>query len=324
MKAIVQYEFGSADVLELREIDRPVVNDDEVLLGVHAAGVHAGDWLMMQGVPYIARPGFGLRKPKNDVPGTDVAGKVEAVGKDVTEFRPGDEVFGWCTGGFAEYASVPEDQLVLMPTNLTYAQAASVPTSALTALQALRDKGEVEAGQKVLIIGASGGVGTFAVQIAKSFEAEVTGVCSTRNVDMVRSIGADHVIDYTQEDITQSGERYDLILDTAGNRPLSTLRSALTPKGVLVIVGGSGSRWSMGIGRTIRAAALSPFVSQKMPFFISLRKKGDLVVLKELIEAGKVTPSIGRTYPLAETPEALGYLQEGHAQGKTAITVAAD
>jgi len=322
MKAIVYYKYGApVDVLKLQDIDKPLIKDDEVLVRVQAASIHAGDWLMMRGQPYIARPAFGLLKPKDPVAGTDVAGHVEAVGKNVKQLQPGDEVFGWCKGAFAEYACAGEDQFVLKPANLTFEQAAAVPTSAFTALQALRDPGKVQPGQKVLIIGASGGVGTFAVQIAKAFGAEVTGMCSTRNVDMVRSIGADHVIDYTQEDLTKSGERYDLILDMAGNRSLSEHRRALSPKGSLVLVGGRGGPWLMGMGRTIKALMLSPFVSQKMPFFISLSNKEDLAVLKELIEAGKITPVIDKTYPLSETPDAVRHVDEGHTQGKTVITV---
>jgi NADPH:quinone reductase-like Zn-dependent oxidoreductase len=322
MRAIVYHEYGPpGDVLESKEIDRPVVKDDEVLVRVSAASVHAGDWLMVRGQPYIARLATGLRGPKNDVAGTDVAGTVEAVGKDVKRFQPGDEVFGWCDGAFAEYACAGEDHLLLRPVDLTFEQAATVATSAIAALQALRDKGEVQPGQKVLIIGASGGVGTFAVQIGKSYGAEVTGVCSTRNVDMVRSIGADHVIDYTQEDLAQSGQRYDVIFDTAGNRSLSHLRRALTPKGTLVIGGGRGGPWLMGIDRQFRALVMSPFVSQRLRALASSRKLEELVVLKELIEAGKVTPVIDRSYPLSETPLAVGHVEEGHAQGKTVITV---
>jgi NADPH:quinone reductase-like Zn-dependent oxidoreductase len=322
MKAIVYYKYGSPDdVLELRDIDKPVVKEDEVLVRVHAASAHAGDWILVRGVPYFMRMAYGLRKPKNNVAGMDVAGTVEAVGKDVTQFQPGDELFGSCNGAFAEYACAREDHLVLKPAGLTFEQAAAVPVSAFAALQALRDQAKVQPGQKVLIIGASGGVGTFAVQIAKSFGAEVTGVCSTRNVELVRSIGADQVIDYTQEDVTQGGQRYDVILDTAGNRSLSHLRQALTPKGTLVLVGGRGGPWLMGMGRTIRALVLSPFVSQRLLFFVSTQDKHDLVVLKELIEAGEVTPVIDRTYPLSETPEAIGHVERGHTQGTTVITV---
>jgi NADPH:quinone reductase-like Zn-dependent oxidoreductase len=322
MKAIVYYKYGSPDdVLELRDIDKPVVKEDEVLVRVHAASTHAGDWILVRGVPYFMRMAYGLRKPKNNVAGMDVAGTVEAVGKDVTQFQPGDELFGSCNGAFAEYACAREDHFVLKPAGLTFEQAAAVPVSAFAALQALRDQAKVQPGQKVLIIGASGGVGTFAVQIAKSFGAEVTGVCSTRNVELVRSIGADQVIDYTEEDVTQGGQRYDVILDTAGNRSLSHLRQALTPKGTLVLVGGRGGPWLMGMGRTIRALVLSPFVSQRLLFFVSTQDKHDLVVLKEHIEAGKVTPVIDRTYPLSETPEAIGHVEKGHTQGTTVITV---
>lgn len=321
MKAIVQDKYGSPDVLELKEIDKPLVKDDEVLVRVHAVALHAGDWLTLRGVPYIMRPAIGLCKPKNRVPGTDVAGHVEAVGKNVKQFKPGDEVFGTCNGACAEYACAAEEKFALKPANLTFEQAAAVLTSAFTALHALRDVGKVQPGQKVLINGASGGVGTFAVQIARSFGAEVTGVCSTRNVDLVRSIGADHVVDYTQEDFTQSGERHDLMLDMVANRSVSDCRRALSPKGTLVLVGGRGGPWLMGMGRTIRALVLSPFVSQSMRFLVSMPNKEDLVVLKEFVEAGKVTPVIDRTYPLSETSEALVYVEEGHTQGKTVITV---
>jgi len=321
MKAIVYYEYGSPDVLELKEIDKPAVNDDEVLVRVRAASIHAGDWLSVRGQPYLMRPAIGLLKPKNNVAGTDVAGQVEAVGGNVTQFQPGDEVFGTCNGACAEYVCAAEEKFAPKPTSLTFEQAAAVPTSALAALHGLRDAGEVQPEQKVVVIGASGGVGTFAVQIAKVFGAEVTGVCSTRNLDMVRSIGAEHVVDYTQEDFTQSGERYDLILDIAGNRPLSTLRRALTPDGTLVLVGGRGGPWLMGMGRTFRALALSPFVSQSLRFYVSMPKQEDLILLKELLEAGRVTPVIDKTYPLSETPEALAHVEEGHTQGKTVITL---
>ena len=275
MKAMTQYEYGAPqDVLELREIEKPTIGDDDVLVRVQAAGIHIGDWLVMTGLPYLIRlMGYGLRKPKTTVPGTELAGFVEAVGKNVKQFQPGDEVFGFGEGGFAEYASVSQDALVLKPSNITFEQAAAVPISAFTALQAIRDHGKVQPGQKVLVIGASGGVGTYAVQIAKAFGGEVSGVCSTRNVDAVRSIGADHVIDYTQESITQSGERYDVILDTAGNRSLSELRGALTTEGTLVIVGGSGGRWLMGSGRSLRAVVVSPFVSQNLRSFVSSTNK---------------------------------------------------
>jgi 2-desacetyl-2-hydroxyethyl bacteriochlorophyllide A dehydrogenase len=323
MKAITQEEYGTpGDVLRLREIEKPTIGDDEVLVRVQATGIHIGDWLVTSGVPYLIRlMGYGLRKPKTNVPGTEFAGSVEAVGKNVKQFQSGDEVFGFGTGGFAEYASVSQDALVLKPANATFEQAAAVPISGFTALQAIRDQGKVQPGQKVLIIGASGGVGTYAVQIAKAFGAEVTGVCSTRNVDMVRSIGADHVIDYTKESITQSGQRYDVILDMAGNRSISELRGALTHEGTLVIVGGTGGRFLMGFGRTLRAVALSPFVSQNLRQFMSSTNKDDLVVLKELIEDGKVTPVVDKTFPLEDTAAALSYVGQRHTRGKTVITV---
>jgi NADPH:quinone reductase-like Zn-dependent oxidoreductase len=321
MKAIVHSRYGPPDALELKDIDQPVVNDDAVLVRVHAAAVGKGDWLTVRGLPYVARLRYGLRRPKHQVPGFDVAGRIEAVGSNVTRLQPGDEVFGWCDGSFAEYASVPKGQLVRKPANLSFEQAAAVPISAFAALQALRDTGGVQPGQKVLIIGASGGVGSFAVQLAKAFGAEVTGVCSTKSVDMVRSIGADKVIDYTQEDFTRSGQRYDLILEMAGNRSLSDLRRALTPKGTLVLVGGSGGRWFMGTGRTLRAVMVSRFVRQRLRSFLSKPRGADLVVLKELIEAGKVTPVIDRTFPLRETPAAIRYVGERSTQGKTVITL---
>lgn len=321
MKAIVQDKYGPPDVLDLEEIDTPVVEDDEVLVQVHAAGVAIGDWLVMRGLPYPARMTYGLRKPKNSIPGFEVAGHVEAVGTNVKQLQPGDEVFGWCNGAMAEYVSVSEDALAPKPANLTFEQAAAVPISAFTALQGLRDQGQIEAGQKVLVNGASGSVGTFAVQIAKAFGAEVTGVCSTRNVDLVRSIGADHVIDYTQDDFTQRGQRYDVILDTVGNRSLSDTRRALTPRGSLVIVGGSGGPWLMGMGRSVRALMLSPFVRQRLRAFVSKPNTADLNVLKELTEDGRVTPVIDRTYPLGETREAIGHIGARHTRGKTVITV---
>jgi NADPH:quinone reductase-like Zn-dependent oxidoreductase len=320
MKAIVQDEYGSADVLELTDTETPTVGDDDVLVHVLAASAHIGDWHVMTGLPYLGRMAFGLRAPKARVRGTDVAGRVEAIGKDVTRFHPGEEVFGTCGGAFAEYATARQDKLAPKPANLTFEQAATVPTSGCTALQALR-VGKVQRGQKVLIIGAAGGVGSFAVQIAKAFGALVTGVCSTTKVDLVRSIGADEVIDYTREDFAETGQRYDLILDIAGNRSVSHLRRALTPRGHLVIVGGEGGgRW-FGIGRQLRASVLSLFVGQKMGTLIAKSTGDDLLVLKELIEAGKVTPVIGATYPLSKVPEAIRHLEEGHAQGKVVITV---
>jgi NADPH:quinone reductase-like Zn-dependent oxidoreductase len=325
MKAVVQDAYGSPDVLELRDIDKPEIGDDEALVRVRAAGVNPADWAIMSGLPYIARPVYGLRKPKNGVRGTDVAGTVEAVGTGVTRFQPGDEVFGWCSGlggAFAEYASVSEDALALKPANLSFEEAAAVPMAGLVALQALRDHGGVRAGHKVLINGASGGIGTFAVQIAKALGAEVTGVCSTRNVELVRSIGADHVIDYTREDFTRSGQQYDFILDNVANHSLSDLRRALAPTGTLVPNGGGfENHWFAGGGRVISAHVLTRFVSHRLRPFLVSPKYEDLLVLKELIEVGKMTPVIDRTYLLSETTEAIGHVGGGHARGKIAVTV---
>jgi NADPH:quinone reductase-like Zn-dependent oxidoreductase len=322
VKAIVQDHYGSAEVLEAREFDQPTIGANEVLVRVRAAGVNPADWAVMRGLPYIARPVYGLRKPKNPVRGTDVAGLVEAVGSDVTRFHPGDEVFGWSSGSYADYAAASEDGLALKPANLTFEQAASVPMAGLVALQAVRDHGKVQPGQKVLINGASGGIGTFAVQIAKSLGAEVTGVCSTPNVDTVRSIGADHVIDYTREDFTRSGLHYDLILDNVSNHSLSHLRHALTPTGVLIPNGGNfGNHWFASAGRLLRAAVLFRFGSQRLGRFLVAPKSEDLVVLKELIEAGKVTPVIDHAYPLSETAQALDRVGAGHSRGKVVITV---
>jgi NADPH:quinone reductase-like Zn-dependent oxidoreductase len=322
---MVQDEYGSTSVLELRDIDKPEFGDDEVLVHVHAAGVNPGDWAIMSGLPYIARPVYGLRKPKNAVRGTDVAGTVEAIGTGVTRLQPGDEVFGWCSGlggAFAEYASVSEEALVLKPTKLSFEQAAAVPMAGTVALQALRDHGGVRAGQKILINGASGGIGTFAVQIAKAFGAEVTGVCSTRNANLVRSIGADHVIDYTLEDFTRKDQRYDFILDNVANHSLSDLRRALTPTGTLVPNGGGfDNHWFASGGRVIGAHVLGRFVSHRLRPFVVSPKLEDLLVLKELIEVGKVTPVIDRAYPLGEAAQAIGHVGEGHARGKVAITV---
>jgi len=325
MKAIVQDKYGSPDVLELREIDQPVVKDDDVLVRVHAASVNPADWHLLTGTPYVARMASGLRKPKVQIPGLDMAGRVEAVGGNVTQFRPGDEVFGQNASAYAEYVCVPEDGIAPKPANLTFEQAAAIPVAGVTALQGLRDKGRLQPGQKVLIIGASGGVGTFAVQIAKAFGADVTGVCSTRNVDMVRSIGADHVIDYTQEDFTRSGQRYDLIFQLAGTRSPSDCRRALTSKGTLVLSSGEGGgRWLGPMGRIVSALVRSRFGSQKMVMWIAKPTKKDLVDLKELIEAGKVTPVIDRRYTLREVPEALRYQGERHTQGKTVITMGSE
>jgi len=316
MKAIVQNGYGSPDVLELKEIDKPVVKDDSVLIRVHAAGLNAGDVFGMRGVPWVSRLVVGFPRPKNHVPGWDMAGCVETVGKNVTQFQPGDEVFSSYHGTLAEYACAPEGKVAMKPANLTLDQAAAVPTAAITALVELRDAGKVQPGQKVLINGASGGVGTFAVQIAKSLDTEVTGVCSTRNVEMVRSIGADHVIDYTQEDFTQSGQRYDLILDNVGNHSFSDLRRALTPQGKV-----QPNTGHAGMGYVIKAFALSLFLRQQGGMLLAVPKHEDLLILKELIEAGKVTPIIDRTYPLSEALEAFQYLDEGHAQGKVVIII---
>lgn len=321
MKAIVQDKYGPPEVLELRDIDVPVVKDDEVLVRVHAASIHIGDWYGMKGVPYLMRIVFGLRKPRNRIPGTDIAGTVEAVGEGVTQLRPGDEVFGWCKGAFAEYVSVSADALAPKPANLTFEQAAAVGVSAFAALQALRDEGKVQPGQKILINGASGGVGTFAVQIAKSFGAEVTGVCSTRNVDLVRSLGADDVIDYTREDFTQREPCYDLILDNVGNHSLSETRRPLTARGTLLANGAAVSGWVGGLGRFFKAFVVSPFVRRQRRPFVSMPNQEDLAALKELAESGEVTPVIDKTFPLSETPEAMAHVGEGHARGKVAITM---
>jgi len=325
MKAILQHAYGSADVLELREIDKPESNDGEVLLRIHAAGVDPGVWHLMTGRPYLVRAmGFGLRAPKVRVRGRDVAGVVESIGGNVTRFKAGDEVFGTAEGSFAEYVCAREDRLAPKPANLSFEQVAAVPISGLTALQGLRDAGKIEPGQKVLVIGAAGGVGSFAVQIAQAYGAEVTGVCSTNKMDLVRSIGASHVIDYTREDFADGPRRYDVILDTAGNRSLTHLRRALTPKGTLVIVGGEGGggRWLGGFDRQIfRAPLLSIFVGQTMRPLVSTESLNDLLALKELIEAGKVTPVIDRTYPLSQAPEAIRYVAEGHARGKVVINL---
>src|SRR5215213_4798744 len=323
MEAIVRDTYGSPEVLELRDIDKPEIADDEVLVRVHAAGVDRGVWHIMTGLPYPIRlAGYGLRAPKNPVVGSDVAGVVEAVGKHVTRFQRGDEVFGIGKGSYAEYVCASEDKLAHKPANLTFEQAAVVAISGLTALQGLRDHGRVEPEQKVLVIGASGGVGTFAVQIAKAFGAHVTGVCSTTKVNLVRSIGADHVMDYTREDFAKGEQRYDLILDIGGNSSLARLRRALAPRGTLVIVGGeTDGRWLGGTDRQLRALMLSPFVGQKLGTFVSSENHEDMIILKDLIEAGKVTPVIDRTFPLSEVPEAIRYLEEGHARGKVVVTL---
>ena len=322
MKAIVQDRYGTADVLELRDIETPVAGSGDVLIRVHAASVFIGDWHVMTGLPYLGRLAFGLRAPKLRVRGQDVAGTVEAVGEGVTRFQVGDQVYGTCRGSFADYANASQDMVAPKPANLTFEQAATVPITGTTALQAVRDRGRVKSGQDVLIIGAAGGVGSFGVQIAKAFGAHVTGVCSTAQLDLVRSIGADEVIDYTREDFAEMGQRYDVILDIAGNRSVSNLRQALAPKGTLIIVGGEGGgRWFGGINRQLGAQLRSMFVGQRLGTFIAKQNGEDLLALTELIEAGKVTPVIGETFPLPEVPEAIRHLTEGHARGKVVIIV---
>ena len=323
MKAITQDRYGSADVLELRDIDDPVVGEKDVLVRVLAAGCGPDVWHLMTGLPYFVRLMPGFHKLSAGVRGRDVAGLVEAVGASVTGFKPGDEVMGIAEGSFAELAIARPDKLVPKPANMTFEQAAAVPISGLTALQAIRDSGRVQPGQTALIVGAAGGVGTFAVQIAKAFGAEVTGVCSTSKVDLVRSIGADDVIDYTRQDFADGVRTWDLIVDTAGRRSLSHLRRALTPKGTLVIVGGEGGgKWTGGFFRQVlRAPLRSLFSGQKLRGLTSKEKQGDLQALRALIEAGKVTPVVDRTYALVEAPDAIRYLEEGHARGKVVITI---
>jgi NADPH:quinone reductase-like Zn-dependent oxidoreductase len=321
MKAIVYHNYGSPDVLKCEEIEEPTVGENEVLIKVRAASVNALDWRLMRGGPYIVRILFGLRKPKiarPGRPGRDVAGQVEAVGRNVTQFKPGDEVFGVCPGAFAEYACAIEDKLALKPANISFEDAAAAPLAAITALQGLRDKGRIQRGQKVLVDGASGGVGTFAVQIAKSFGAEVTAVCSTRNVDTARSIGADHVIDYTREDFTQSGQRYDVILAANAYHSIFDYRRALSQDGIYVLAGGG---WVQILQGMLLGPLLSLIGSKKMRFFIAKINKKDLVLLKDLLEAGKVVPVIDRRYPLSEVAEAIRYLEEGHARGKVVMTL---
>ena len=322
MKAIAQDRYGSADVLALQEVDRPVVGDDQVLVRVRAAAVNALDWHFMRGAPYMVRPMLGWRRPKVRVRGVDVAGRVEAVGKDVRAFQPGDDVFGWCNGAFAEFACASEDHFVLKPSDLTFEQAAAVPLAAMTALQGIRDSGRVEAGHRVLIVGASGGVGTFAVQIAKSLGAEVTGVCSTRNAELVRSIGADHVVDYTRDDVTRSSERFDVIFELAGTATPGAYRRLLTPTGTLVMSSGDGGRWLGPLGRMLKAKIANPFVSQSMSFLSAVENHADLVVLKTMLESGAIRPVIDRTYSLSQATDAIRHVDAGHTQGKTVITVA--
>jgi len=327
MKAVRYHRYGGPDVLELQEVAMPAAGDGELLVRVRAASVNPLDWHFMRGAPYLVRMMAGLSRPKPSASrlGADMAGSVEAVGQDVTGFQPGDEVFGGLEerGTLAEYISVRADAVVLQkPAGLTFEQAAAVPVAAFTALQALRDKGRVQPGQKVLVNGASGGVGTFAVQIAKALGAEVTGVCSTANVGMVASIGADHVVDYTREDFTRAERRYDLLIDIAGNRSLAETRRVLAPKGALVVVGGPNKgRWIGPFGRTIRMLMQSPAVSQRMVSFLAHQNRDDLAVLRELLDAGKVTPVIDRAYRLNQVAEAVRYLETGHARGKVVITV---
>jgi NADPH:quinone reductase-like Zn-dependent oxidoreductase len=325
MEAIVQADYGTEPetVLRLAETARPTIGDDEILLRVVAASVDRGTWHVMAGIPYPMRlAGFGLRSPKATNPGRCVAGTVESVGRNVTGVGSGDDVYGTCEGSFALYARARADRLAPKPDNLTFEEAAAVPVSGLTALQAVRDRGKVQAGQTVLVIGASGGVGTFAVQIAKAFGAEVTGVCSTAKMDVVKAVGADHVVDYTKDDIADGVHRYDVILDIGGNRRLSHLRRALTPRGTLVLVGGeSVGRWTGGIGRLLLANLLSVFVGQKLVTFIASENAADLRVLRDLIESGQVAPAIDRTYPLRDTAAAVRYVQEGRACGKVVVTI---
>jgi NADPH:quinone reductase-like Zn-dependent oxidoreductase len=326
MKAVVYCDYGVPN-LKFQEIEQPTPADDQLLVKVRAASVNPLDWHFIEGTPYVMRAmGVGLRKPKDTRLGVDFAGTVEAVGKNVTQFKPGDEVFGGRTGAFAEYVCVREARAVaLKPANITFEQAASVPIAAITALQGVRDKGKVQAGQKVLINGASGGVGTFAVQIAKSYGAEVTGVCSTRNLDMVRSLGADHVIDYTKEDFTKSEQRYDVILDNVANHSLSECRRVLNPNGVYVLIGGGGvneSRWlGPGLTHALKAMLLSKFVNQKMGMMLAELNQKDLTFLADLMQSGKVTPVIDRTYKLSDLPDAIRYLEQGHARGKVVVSV---
>ena len=321
MQAIVQEAYGSVDVLQLRDVERPVPRDDEVLLRVHAAGVGPDVWHLMAGLPYMVRLAFGLRRPRNPVPGWDAAGRVAAVGAKVTRFEPGDEVFGSCVGSFAEYARAKADKLAPKPANLGFEQAAAMPVSGVTALQALRDKARLRPGQKVLVIGASGGVGTFAVQLAATYDAEITAVNGPAGAELVRSLGAGDVIDYTREEITDRPGRYDVIVDAAGNRPLSLLRRVLAPRGTLVIVGGEGGgRW-LGLGRPLRAHLLSPLVRQRLGTFVSVTRHTDLLALKALAEQGKVRPVVDRSYALADAAAAIRHLREGHPQGKVVLAI---
>jgi NADPH:quinone reductase-like Zn-dependent oxidoreductase len=322
MKAVVQYRYGSPGVLRLEELQQPVINADQVLLRIRAAAANPYDWHFMRGQPYVMRLGFGLRKPKHRVLGSDVAGHIEAVGSSVTRFRPGDAVYGGIgLGGFAEFASAAESVLALKPANLTFEQAAAVPMAATTALQGLRDAGRLRHQQRVLIIGASGGVGTFAVQLAKMFGAHVTGVCSTRNVDLVRSLGADEVIDYTAQDYLRTAKPYDVVFQLAGTRSAAECRRVLTPRGTLVLSSGDGGPWLGPLGRMLQGMLLSRFVPQRVAPFMARDNAADLQTLKDLIEAGKVTPVIDTTYTLEQTANALRHVETGHARGKIVVTV---
>lgn len=323
MKAIVQDEYGAPEkVLHFRDIHLPEIGDEEVLVRVHAAGVNAADPALVKGMPYLLRLIYGLRKPRRSVPGTDLSGTVEAVGKNVSDLRPGDEVFGVGRGAFAEYARAPDAKLAPKPSNLGFEEAAAVPIAGIAALQGIRDVGRVGPGQKVLIIGASGGVGTFAVQVAKSLGAEVTAVCSTRNIDQTRSLGADHVIDYTKEDVTTKGIRYDVIFDNAGSHSLRDLRGSLSRKGILVPNHGNlQSRWLANLPRLVAAAVMGLLMSQSVGIFVGSEKRKDLMAMAELIESGEVSPVIEKTYILADVPTALAYVGEGHARGKVVITM---
>ena len=323
MKAAIYDRYGPPEVVHIRDVEEPAPKEHEALIKVRAASINPLDWHFMRGTPYFVRLMTGLRKPKITRLGVDVAGQVQAVGRNVTEFRPGDEVFGTCRGALAEYVCTSESALIMKPENVTFEQAASVPVAAFTALQGLRDKGQIQAGQKVLINGAAGGVGTFAVQIAKGFGADVTGVCSTRNLEMVRNIGADRVMDYTRQDFTTSGQRYDLIFDLVGNHSLSAFRRVLNPRGIYIGAGGGGPEvhWLDVLTGPIKALLLSMFVSQKLVPFLARANKKDLTTISELIKGGTVTPVIDKRYPLSEVPEAIRYLEQGHARGKVVITL---
>lgn len=322
MRALVQDKYGSPDVLQMREVERPEAGDHDVLVRVHAAGVDQGVWHLMAGRPYVVRlAGYGIRAPKNGIRGEDLAGVVESVGPGVERFATGDEVFGSGRGTFAELALAGEDTLAPKPANLTFEQAAAIPTSATTALQGLRDHGGLGPGQRALVIGAAGGVGSYAVQLARVLGAHVTGVCSTAKIDLVRSLGADEVVDYTREEITDGGRRFDVILDIAGNRPLRTLRAALEPRGTLVIVGGEGGgRWLGGTDRQLRALLVSPFVGQSLRSFIASVSAADLEYLRELVESGALSPALDRSFPLSEAPAAIRQLREGSVRGKVVVT----